>query len=100
VTSVSLEQLALCVYFSAMYPRPTSTLSPHEQFVRGVIGVAYKRYLGTHRRDDTPEAIEQFADTMTVDGTETFVGKSRADIVQILAERTSATPGITKAASS
>jgi hypothetical protein len=83
-----------------MYPRPTSTLSAHEQFARGAIGVAYKRYLGTHRVDDTRAAIEQFADVMTVDGTETFVGKSRADIVQILGERTAPSHSITRAASS
>jgi hypothetical protein len=82
-----------------MYPRPTSTISPHEHFARGAIGVAYKRYLGIHRTDDTPEAITRFADVMTDGGTETFVGKGRDDIVQILGERTS-DPGMASAFSS
>jgi hypothetical protein len=73
-----------------MYPSPSTTLSPHEHFARGAIGVAYKRYLGTHRTDDTAEAIQQFADVMTDGGTETFVGKSREDIVRILGDRTPA----------
>ena len=83
-----------------MYPSSTTTISPHEHFARGAIGVAYRRYLGTHRRDDTPEAIKLFADVMTDGGTETFVGKSRDDIVAILGERTSPTHVITRAVSS
>jgi hypothetical protein len=73
-----------------MYPHLASTLIPHEPFAhlaRGAIGIAYRRYLGTYRRDDTDESIQQFADVMTDRGTETFVGKSREDIVRILGER-------------
>ena len=78
-----------------MYQRLASTMIPHEpfaHFARGAIGIAYKRYLGTYRRDDTDESILQFADVMTEGGTETFVGKSRGDIVRMLGERTSPTP--------
>jgi hypothetical protein len=65
---------------------------PFAHFARGAIGIAYKRYLGTHRSDDTDESTQQFADVMTEGGTETFVGKSRADIVRILGERKSPIP--------
>ena len=88
VTAVSLAIAATCLYFGTMYPSPSTTLSPHEHFARGAIGVAYKRYLGTHRRDDSAESMQQFAEVMTDRGTETFVGKSREDIVRILGERT------------
>lgn len=90
----------MCLYSNAMYPSPSTTLSPHEHFARGAIGVAYKRYLGTHRKDDTAESMQQFADVMTDGGIETFVGKSREDIVRILAERTSLPYAFAKAASS
>jgi hypothetical protein len=75
-------------------------LSPHEHFARGAIGIAYKRYLGTHRSDDTAWAIQQFADVMTDGGLETFVGKSREDIVRILDERTPAHQVMPRAVSS
>lgn len=82
-----------------MYPSPSTTLSPHEHFARGAIGVAYKRYLGTHRQDDSAEAILQFAEVMTDGGTETFVGKSKDDIVRILGERTPASRVMPRAVS-
>ena len=75
-----------------MYQRLASTMIPHEpfaHFARGAIGIAYKRYLGTYRRNDSDESILQFADVMTEGGTETFVGKSRGSIVRILGERKS-----------
>jgi hypothetical protein len=90
----------MCLYFGAMYPNPSTTLPPHEHFARGAIGVAYKRYLGTHRQDDTPESMQQFADVMSDRGTETFVGKSGEDIVRILADRPSVRPAFGRAASS
>jgi len=99
VIGVSLAGTPTCLYFGTMYPSPSTTLPPHEHFARGAIGVAYKRFLGMHRRDDNPESMQQFADVMTDGGTETFVGKSRADIVSILGERTLATRVIPKAVS-
>ena len=78
-----------------MYQRPASTMVPQQpfaHFARGAIGIAYKRYLGTYRRDDTDESTQQFANVMTEGGTETFIGKSRGDIVRILGERKSPTP--------
>ena len=80
-----------------MYPNPPTTLPPREHFARGAICVAYKRYLGTYRMGDTPEAIEQFAEVMTDGGTETFVGKSRDGIVAILGERAQANQLLTPA---
>lgn len=78
-----------------MYQRPASTMTPQEPFAHfagGAIGIAYKRYLGTYRKDDTDESTQQFADVMTEGGTETFIGKSRGGIVRILGERKSPIP--------
>jgi hypothetical protein len=83
-----------------MYPSPTTTLPPHEHFARSAICVAYKRYLGIHRRDDTVESMQRFAEVMTDGGTETFIGKSRDAIVQILGERISGAGDINRAVSS
>jgi hypothetical protein len=79
------------------YMRPTSTLPAHDHFARDAICVAYKRYLGIHRRDDTEESMQRFAEVMSADGTESFMGKSRTEIVQILKERTAASDTVTSA---
>ena len=82
-----------------MYPNPPTTISPHEHFARGAIGVAYKRFLGTHRSNDDEAAKRRFADVMTDGGTETFVGKARDDIVAILEDRKPTTYGFARTAS-
>jgi hypothetical protein len=44
--------------------------------------------------------MQRFAEVMTDGGTETFIGKSRDDIVQILGERMSVPGDINRAISS
>lgn len=69
------------------YTRLTSTLPPHDHFARDAICVAYLRYLGIHRSDDCAESMQRFAEVMSDGGTETFMGKCRTEIVEILWDR-------------
>ena len=67
--------------------RPTITLLPHDHFARDAICVACKRYLGMHRRDDSADSMQRFAEVMSDGGTETFMGKSKTEVVEILRHR-------------